>query len=264
MRAGTLILGHGTRLGAAELGAAVAAGAGTLTVARRPVVQILTTGDELKEPGEPLGPGEIHNSNGPMLAALAARAGARTPPPRRLPDDRAATERELERALEQADVVIVSGGVSVGPHDHVKPALAALNVEQVFWGVSLQPGKPTWFGRDARGTLVFGLPGNPVSAYVTFTLFARLALEALQGVIESAEADRTAALGAAVKQNPHREQAIRVRLEQHNGTLLAFPNRGQASHIVTSLIGADALALIPQGDGRLDEGTRVTLRTLPH
>jgi molybdopterin molybdotransferase len=264
MRAGTLILEHGTRLGAAELGAAVAAGAGTLTVARRPVVQILTTGDELREPGEPLGPGEIHNSNGPMLTALAARAGARTPPPRRLPDDRVATERELRGAIERADVVIVSGGVSVGPHDHVKPALAALSVEEIFWGVSLQPGKPTWFGRAQGGTLVFGLPGNPVSAYVTFTLFARLALDALQGVSETAEADRTAALGVAVKQNPHREQAIRVRLEQHNGALLAFPNRGQGSHIVTSLIGADALALIPQGDGRLDEGARVTLRSLPH
>ena len=137
-------------------------------------------------------------------------------------------------------------------------------MEEIFWGVSLQPGKPTWFGRAQGGTLVFGLPGNPVSAYVTFTLFARLALETLQGVPETAEAGRTAALGAAVKQNPHREQAIRVRLEQHNGAILAFPNRGQASHIVTSLVGADALALIPQGDGHLDEGTRVTLRPLPH
>ncbi len=139
------------------------------------------TGDELRDPGEPLGPGEIHNSNAPMLVgARVARAGRITAPPGRLPDDRAATEAGLADALEHADVVIVSGGVSVGPHDHVKPALAALGVEEIFWGVALQPGKPTWFGtRD--GKLVFGLPGNPVSAAVTFALFARPALAALQG-----------------------------------------------------------------------------------
>ena len=110
-------------LGAAELGAAVSAGAAELTVARRPRVQVLSTGDELKAPGEPLGPGEIHNSNGPMLVALAEHQGAACPPAGRLPDDRAATEAGLASALETADVVIVSGGVSVGPHDHVKPAL---------------------------------------------------------------------------------------------------------------------------------------------
>ena len=124
MRAGTTVLHAGSVLGAAELGAAVAAGAGAVSVARRPRVQVLSTGDELKAPGEPLGPGEIHNSNGPMLVALAAHQGAVCAPPARLPDDRAATEAGLARALETADVVIVSGGVSVGPHDHVKPALA--------------------------------------------------------------------------------------------------------------------------------------------
>jgi molybdopterin molybdotransferase len=264
MRAGTLILQSGTRLGAAEIAAAVAAGAGALTVAKRPRVQVLTTGDELREPGEPLGPGEIHNSNGPMLTALADRAGARTATPRRLPDNRSTTERELQSALSEADVVIVSGGVSVGPHDHVKPALAALGVEEIFWGVALQPGKPTWFGRHPGGALVFGLPGNPVSAYVTFTLFAQLSLDTLQGSQPPPESRGTAALGEPVKRNPQREQAIRVRLEQRDGALLAIPNGGQASHIVTSLVGADALALIPPGDGRLEAGTQVSLRPLPN
>jgi molybdopterin molybdotransferase len=262
MRAGTVVLRAGARLLGAELGAAVAAGAGTVAVFRRPAVEVLCTGDELREPGAPLGPGEIHNSNGPMLVALARRSGATAAPAERLADDRTATEASLAGALERADVVVVSGGVSVGPHDHVKPALAALGVEEVFWSVALQPGKPTWFGvRD--GKLVFGLPGNPVSAFVTFTLFVRPALAALQGAVEPRRLDPEATLGQEVRRNPQREQAIRVRLERQNGALTALPNGPQASHIVTSLIGADALALIPPGEGRLPAGTRVALEPLP-
>ncbi len=263
MRAGTTVLRAGTVLGAAELGAAVAAGAGAVSVARRPRVQVLSTGDELKAPGEPLGPGEIHNSNGPMLVALAANQGAVCAPAGRLPDDRAATEAGLAGALQSADVVIVSGGVSVGPHDHVKPALADLGVEQVFWRVALQPGKPTWFGR--RGSvLVFGLPGNPVSAVVTFGLFVRPALAALQGRATERLLVSEAVLGTSVRRNPDREQALRVRLERRDGQLVATPNGPQGSHIVTSLLGADALALVPAGEGELESGTAVTLEPLPH
>jgi molybdopterin molybdotransferase len=263
MRAGDTILRSGCVLAAAELGAAVAAGAGRLTVSRRPRVQVLSTGDELKAPGEPLGPGEIHNSNGPMLVALAEHQGATCPPPARLPDDRSATEAGLAGALETADVVIVSGGVSVGPHDHVKPALAELGVEQVFWRVALQPGKPTWFGR--RGSkLVFGLPGNPVSAVVTFALFVLPALAALQARAPERLLESEAVLATAVPRNRDREQAVRVRLERQNGRLVATPNGPQGSHIVTSLLGADALALIAAGEGEVAAGATVTLEPLPH
>jgi molybdopterin molybdotransferase len=262
MRAGATILAKGTLLGAAELGAAVAGGAAELAVSKRPRVRVLSTGDELKAPGEPLGPGEIHNSNGPMLVALAEHQGAVCPPAGRLPDDRAATEKGLAAALEAADVVIVSGGVSVGPHDHVKPALASLDVEEIFWRVALQPGKPTWFGRR-DGTLVFGLPGNPVSAVVTFALFVRPALAALQGRTDEHSIDSAALLASAVRRNPDREQVIRVRLQRDNGRLLATPNGAQGSHIVTSLLGADALAFIPAGDGELAAGTTVALQPFP-
>jgi molybdopterin molybdotransferase len=258
MRAGAPVLFSGTRLGAAELGAVVAAGAGEVTVARRPRVAVFSTGDELRKPGEPLGPGEIHNSNAPMLAALAARTGAVVRPPEILRDDRLRTQQALEEALDQSDVVVVSGGVSVGPHDHVKPALAALGAEERFWGVALQPGKPTWFG--FRGAaLVFGLPGNPVSAVVTFQLFARPALAKLQGAALERSAQREAVLGAPVRRNRRREQAVRVRLEQRDGRLVALPNGPQGSHIVSSLLGADALAMIPPGDGELEAGTPVAL-----
>ncbi|HSC01733.1 MAG TPA: gephyrin-like molybdotransferase Glp [Solirubrobacteraceae bacterium] len=262
MRAGDTILKRGCVLGAAELGAAVGAGAGRLTVARRPRVQVLSTGDELKAPGEPLGPGEIHNSNGPMLVALSEHQGATCPPADRLPDDRSATEAGLAGALETADVVIVSGGVSVGPHDHVKPALQTLGVEQMFWRVALQPGKPTWFGRRGN-TLVFGLPGNPVSAVVTFALFVRPALAALQGRAGERLLESEAVLATAIPRNHDREQAVRVRLERRNGQLVATPNGAQGSHIVTSLLGADALALIGAGEGEVEAGATVPLEPLP-
>jgi molybdopterin molybdotransferase len=262
MRAGARVLARGTRLDPPALAAAIGAGAGRVMVARRPRVRILATGDELREPGEPLGPGEIHNSNGPMLAGLAIRAGAEAVCAGRLPDDLAATERGLGQALDAAEVVIVSGGVSVGPHDHVKPALARLGVEERFWRVALQPGKPTWFGtRD--GKLVFGLPGNPVSTAVTFTLFVSPAIAALQGAAPESSPAMRAQLGEAVRRNRDREQAVRVRLEQLDDRLVAIPNGPQGSHVITSLVGAQALALIPAGEGDLPAGSVVGLERLP-
>ncbi|MGI8863423.1 MAG: molybdopterin molybdotransferase MoeA [Solirubrobacteraceae bacterium] len=258
MRRGASVLQRGTLLGPAELGAAAAAGAGELPVTRRPVVSVLCTGDELRAPGEPLGPGEIHNSNAPMLIGLARRSGAIATGAQRLADDRGATEQGLEEALAGSDVVVVSGGVSVGPHDHVKPALAALNVDERFWRVALQPGKPTWFG--TRGSkLVFGLPGNPVSAVVTFALFVAPALAALLGQRPSDSQPTTATLGVGVSQNPDREQALRVKARYTRGGLTVTPNGPQGSHIVSSLVGADALALIPRGTGELPAGSSVSL-----
>jgi molybdopterin molybdotransferase len=260
MQAGQTVLAAGERIGPTELGAAVTAGAASVVVSRRPRAAVLCTGDELREPGEPLAPGEIYNSNGPMLAALAARCGAVSGEWARLPDDAAATEAGLGAALRDAEVVIVSGGVSVGPHDHVKPALARLGVEERFWGVALQPGKPTWFGtRD--GTLVFGLPGNPVSAAVTFSLFVAPAVARLQGISPQATTEQ-AVLGMSVSRNPRREQALRVRLEHRDGATVALPNGPQGSHVITSLVGADALALIPPGEGSLAAGAAVALTPL--
>jgi molybdopterin molybdotransferase len=272
MRAGALQLTAGSRLTAVELGAAVAAGVGTLSVSRRPRVTILCTGDELRAPGEPLGPGEIHNSNAPMLVGLVTGAGALAGRARRLPDDPGATERGIEEALQSSDVVIISGGVSVGPHDHVKPALARLGVDEVFWSVALQPGKPTWFGLLRSGPhrpLVFGLPGNPVSAVVTFSLFVAPALAGLQGGSAPRPPHAEAALATDVQRNPRRDQAVRVRLELGGrqpgpAVLTAFPNGAQGSHILTSLLGADALAMIPMGEGTLPAGSIVALEALAH
>jgi molybdopterin molybdotransferase len=267
MRAGEPALPAGTAIGPHALAVAIAAGAGTILVARRPRVAVLCTGDELRTPGEPLRPGEIHNSNGPMLTALASRCGAIAAPAARIADDVAATEDALADALARADVVIVSGGVSVGPHDHVRPALQRLGVDQQFWGVALQPGKPTWFGCGA-GKPVFGLPGNPVSAAVTFTLLVAPALLALQGAPPSHDADgvgeqrQRARLAAPVRRNPARDRAILVRLMLGAQGTVAVPTGVQESHRITALLDADALAMVPRGAGQAPAGESVLLEPM--
>jgi molybdopterin molybdotransferase len=251
--AGTQVLAAGTQLGPAELGVAINAGRATVRCARRPRVAILATGDELVDPGAPLGPGQIHDSNAPMLHALATQSGANATT-RRLPDDRGATEAGIGEALDDADVVVLSGGVSVGPHDHVKPALAAQGVDEVFWRVALRPGRPTWFGvRRSDGTLVLGLPGNPVSAYVTFVLFARPALAALQGA-DPRLPMRRARLAVAIPRHPDRDECVRVAIDAQGA---ATPTGPQGSHVLSSLLGADGLAVIPRGEGTLAAGSEV-------
>ncbi len=260
IRAGAVVLTAGTRLDPAALGVAAAVGRSKLSCARRPQVALLVTGDELTEPGEPLPPGGIYSSNRFALAAQVERAGGEVVERHTVSDSATHTRRALERALAAADLVIASGGVSVGPHDHVKPALRELGVEERFWGVSLRPGKPTWFGVRA-GTLVFGLPGNPVSAMVTFELFVHPALKALQG----AAADplrATAILEEPVPRNPSREQAVRVRLRHADDGLRATPTGPQGSHMLTSMLGAQGLARISAGDGALAAGERVAVELL--
>ena len=260
VRAGALVLRPGTRLGPAELGAAASVGRAALSCARRPRAALVLTGDELTEPGEPLGPGRIYGSNGLALAAQVQRAGAVLARRENVPDDAGRTQEALARALEDADVVIVSGGVSVGPHDHVKGAFGRLGVEERFWGVRLRPGKPTWFGvRD--GLLAFGLPGNPVSSMVTFQLFVRPALAALQGADPSATRAE-AVLDEPVARSPRREEAVRVRLRPGPGGWRATTTGPQGSHILTSMLGAAALARIPPGEGELAAGERVEIELL--
>jgi molybdopterin molybdotransferase len=261
IRRGDRVLSAGADIGPAELGALAALGHARIACGTMPRVAVLTTGDELVEPGAgPLEPGQIRNSNSYALSAQAQRAGASVVVREIVRDDRAATVEQLARALELADVVVVSGGVSVGPHDHVKPALAELGVEQRFWRVALKPGKPAWFG--TRGDrYVFGLPGNPVSAIVTFHLFARPALRRLAG--GDAHDTRTRAfLAVPVEREPGRDQVLRCRLEAHPNGWHVSPTKAQGSHVLTSMLGAEALALVPRGDGELAAGEPVDIELL--
>jgi molybdopterin molybdotransferase len=260
VREGRIVLGRGSQLGPAELGVAASVGRGSLRCGRRPQVAILVTGDELTEPGRPLGPGGIYSSNGWALAAQAERAGGRVAAHETVPDDAAHTRAALSRALGSSDVVIVSGGVSVGPHDHVKPALAELGVEERFWGVRLRPGKPTWFGTSGE-TLVFGVPGNPVSAMVAFHLFVRGALAAMQGADPSAPR-ATATLEEPIRRHARREQAVRVHLETSGDGWRARTTGPQGSHMLTSMLGASAIARIAPGEGEVPAGERVEVELL--
>jgi len=259
--AGETVLRAGEVLEPAALGVAASVGRDSLSCARRPRVALLITGDELTDPGEPLAPGGIYSSNGYALAGQVERAGATLAMRERVADYAEATRAALGAALDEADVVVVSGGVSVGPHDHVKPALAGLGLEQHFWGVSLRPGKPVWFG-TLGDKLAFGLPGNPVSAMVTFQLFVRPALAALQGADPSIS--RTAArLDQSVARNRRREQAVRVRLAAgHDGWRVSPTKGAQGSHVLTSMLGANALALIAPGEGEASAGELVEVELL--
>jgi molybdopterin molybdotransferase len=260
VRSGDVVLRAGTPLGPAEVGVLASLGKAEVLCARTPRVALLVTGDELVEPGGSLGPGRVFSSNGYALAGQVARAGGELVTSESVPDTAQGTRRALEGALAGAEVVCISGGVSVGPHDHVKAVLAELGAVERFWGVSLKPGKPTWFGTAGRA-LVFGLPGNPVSAMVTFHLFARPALRALQGA-DPDESRASAVLDEQLPRNPRRDQAIRCRLHAAADGWHAAPTGDQGSHVLTSMLGARALALVPAGEGELARGDRVEIELL--
>ena len=259
IRAGETVLRAGAGIGPAELGVLASLGLADVNCRRRPRVSVLTSGDELLEPGEEMRPGGVRNSNAYSVPALAERAGAEVAVSSPVPDDLNATRAAIERAP-VSDVVVVCGGVSVGEHDHVKRALAELGVERRFWGVALKPGKPTLFGTH-DDTLVFGLPGNPVSAMVIFTLLVRPALVALAGG-QPERLRTTAVLGADCAKRPGRTHALRCRLELRDDGWHAHPFDRQGSHVLTSMVGADCLALLPAASDGARAGERVDVELL--
>jgi molybdopterin molybdotransferase len=258
-RAHDVVVPSGTYLGPAQIAALAAAGLGTVAVGRRPVVAVLSTGSELRAPGEQLGPGEIYEANGVLLSTALAAAGAEIVELPAVADDQAAHRAALERGLE-ADVLVTSGGVSVGPHDLVRRILGELGLDEVFWGVAVKPGKPLAFGvRD--GTLVFGLPGNPVSTLVAAELFVRPALLALQGAANPGPTFREGRLATPVRRNDQRDELLRARTRASDNGVLLEPVAGQESHMIVRAAGADALVLAPRGEGELEAGALV--RYLP-
>jgi len=267
VEAGSRILQVGERLGAGAVALAAAVGRDRVSVVRRPHLALLATGDEIVEPGRPAGDGQIHDANTAGLAVLARRAGAVVRPFGIAGDDLAEVQARLAEALGWADVVVVTGGVSVGARDVVKDAFEAVGSVD-FWRVAVQPGKPLAFGRAGRRqggpaggpVLLFGLPGNPVSSYVTFELFVRPAVRRLSGMDPHARRTNRAVLAERVTKSPERRAFLRVRLDRptHPGGLpVARLSGGQGSHVITALAAADALAIVPEGPAVVEAGSEV-------
>jgi molybdopterin molybdotransferase len=255
VRTGEAAVHAGVRLGPAQIGALAAAGVGEVVSSRRPRVAIVATGTELRAPGDELEAGEIYESNRPMLAAMLARFGAEIDLLPVVADDEAAHRVAFEQGL-AADVLVTTGGVSMGPHDLVRRIEAELGVEELFWGVAVKPGKPLSFG--VRGaTLVFGLPGNPVSSLVGSLLFVGPALLALQGASCVGPAYEHGLAGAGLRRNGHRDEFVRARRTSTDEGVVLEPVSGQESHMIVRAASADALVHVPRGDGRIDEGSAV-------
>jgi molybdopterin molybdotransferase len=273
---GEQILTAGTRLGPAAIALIAGSGNPSVMVHRRPRIGVLATGDEVRPAGEDPGPAGIPDANGPGVAALVEEAGGEALSfgiaADRIEDVRA----RLAAALaEEADAIVVSGGVSVGPYDVVREAFGEIGQIEL-WRVAVQPGKPFAFGivdRDGRRTLLFGLPGNPVSSFVTFELFVRPAIRRLAGLAPSRllrSVDRAVLLDNVTK-SPGRRAFLRVitAREADGATVrdsegrvpvrLAGGGRGQGSHVLSALAAADALAIVPESVGRLGEGSTVDL-----
>jgi molybdopterin molybdotransferase len=266
IRPGQRALVEGTRLQAGHLSLAASLDLGELVVARRPRVAIVCTGDELRAPGTPGGPASIPESNGVALAALCRQLGGE---PRVWPaigDDLEGTTAALERALQDADLLLTVGGVSVGDHDLVRPALARVGVSLDFYKVAIKPGKPLTFGRrdsaEGQSARVLGLPGNPASALTTFLLFAAPLLRALQGDAAPTPLLLPARLKTALRHKPGRLEFARATLEREGRALLASPLANQASGATTSTGWATAFILVPLEAGDLPAGAEVDVLRL--
>ena len=254
--AGATVLEPGLRLTAAHVGVIASLGLAAATVHRRPRVAFFSTGDELRPPGEPLGPGEIHDSNRHVLRALLQGLGMAPLDLGLVPDDPAAVEAALRRAADEADAVLTSGGVSVGEADHVTDALRRLG-EVGFWRVAIKPGKPLAFGRIG-GARFFGLPGNPVSVMVTFLVLVQPALRRMAGERAVEPPAVRARARARFRKRPGRADYQRgVLTRAADGTLEVAPTGPQGSHVLTSMARADCLVVLPREAGDVEPGAWV-------
>ena len=256
VHAGDLIAPAGEPLTLARVSSLTAAGVGEIAVHRRAHVHLLVTGSELLPLGAPPEPGKIHESNGLMVRLMAERAGALVREHGVVADDFESTRAAIEAGL-AGDILVVSGGVSVGPYDHVRPAFEACGVDEVFWRVRVKPGKPLWFGRHGA-TLVFGLPGNPLSSIVGFLTLIEPALRRLHGERDPAMRTVRARLTEAAGPSDGRTTFLTSQLAAGaDGVLEATPTANQGSHLTGALGQSDGFAIAPHGSGPLPAGALV-------
>jgi molybdopterin molybdotransferase len=260
VRAGDTVVPAGARLGAAQVGALAATGIAEVVCSTRPRVAVVATGSELRSAGEALAAGQIYESNRAMLAAVLARANADVEVLPVVADDAASHREAIARGLE-ADVLVTSGGVSMGEHDLVRRTAADLGVQEIFWGVAVKPGKPLSFGVRER-TLVFGLPGNPVSSLVGALVFVTPALFALQGATGRMPRYVSGVAATSLRRNPHRDEFVRATRVDDGGAVRLEPISGQESHMIARAAAADALVYVPRGEGEIEAESLVRFLAL--
>ena len=264
VQSGQTVLTAGTTINAAMVAVLAAFGYATVQVFRKPRVAVLATGTELVAVDQKPGQDQIRDSNNYSIGAYAELAGAVV---KRLPltgDETSLLKRQIAEAAESCDLIVTSGGVSMGVYDLTKSALKELDAEVFFERVSLRPGKPTVFARLPNGTLVFGLPGNPVSVSVTFNLFARTALLVMQNAAEPAPKRETAMLARGVKGTVDRESYLPAQLTVNDdGQLIAFPLKWGGSSDFVAFAMTTALAIVPAGVRSIEAGSFVNIVRLP-
>ena len=260
VHAGDIVADAGICIGAAQIGAVAAAGISEVVCSVKPRVAVLATGSELRAAGETLDPGQIYESNRAMVAAVLSRAGALVEVLPVVADDEDAHRAAIEHGLD-ADVLVTSGGVSMGEHDLVRRVGAELGVQEIFWGVAVKPGKPISFGVRGR-TLVFGLPGNPVSSLVGAIVFVCTGLRAAQGARDPRPRYALGVTPSPLRRNAHRDEFVRaVRVDRRDDVVLQAIS-GQESHMIARAAVADALVHVPRGDGELPAGSVVRFLAL--
>lgn len=262
LRRGSPLLAAGTTVTPPVLGLLAGQGVARVRVHQRPEVALVGLGDELLAPGEPLRPGRIHDANGPALTAALLRIGVARIRRTTLGDDPRALRRVLAREMKRCAAVITVGGASVGDHDHVEAVRAELGVREAFSRVAMKPGKPNIFGVAPGGCFMFGLPGNPVSALVSFHQFVAPALRRLRGERPPAVESPLAILAAPLANRSGRLEWVRGVVDLVDGRLVAHPTRGQESHMLSGLAGANALLEMPRDVTALPVGAEVRVRIL--
>ncbi len=257
---GTPLLSAGTRLTAAEIGVLATFGLAQVEVAPAVRMAILITGDELQLPGQKLGPGQIYNSNLPVLVELSRQAGTEILTQRWLPDDQKTLRESLQKALETCDVIVTSGGISMGRFDFLREILTSLGVQEHIWKVAQKPGKPLYFG--TRGNvLVFGLPGNPVSAFIGFMIWVWPVLEKMQG--KEPDPFIEVILTAPFPRDKSKHRFLFGKVHAEYGRLVGQPTEKVGSHMLTSSLKANAILMAEPGKESLSSGKTIEAFLLP-
>ncbi len=262
MKKGDPLISVGTKINPAVVGLLASHGLDSVSVYKQPTVTLITMGNELLQSGQRLTQGKIHDANGPSLAAALYRSGVGVVKHRYVDDNPASLKKAMKLAMGNSDVVITVGGASVGDHDHVIGVRESLKVKERFARVAIKPGKPNIFGVAPGGALMFGLPGNPVSALVSFLIFVVPALRKLGGMSAQSEIAMTAVLDAPVTKKPGRLEWVRGKIRTDDNELYVTPTRGQGSHMLSGLASADVLLEFPTGVSKLSAGERVRIHPI--